>query len=89
MVDQPLVIAAVLPVQGDDAVEVQSLQGLHLLQHGDMPPGGDEGQDPLLPQRLQRPAGRGGDGVGLVGEERSVDVEKYGFYHGEPPGSSG
>jgi hypothetical protein len=24
-----------------------------------------------------------------MGEERSVDVEKYGLDHGEPPGSSG
>lgn len=87
--DDALFVAAVLPVQGHDAVEPEPFQGLHPLQHGDMPPGGEEGQDPLLPQRLQRPAGRVGDGVGFMGEERSVDVEKYGLDHGEPPGSFG
>ena len=36
----------------------------------------------FFPQFCQRPDRRGGDGVGLVGEEGPVDVEKYRFDHG-------
>ena len=82
VVDDALVVAAILAVQGYDAVKVQPLQGLHLPDHGDVPPGGQEGQNALFTQGLQGPDRGRGDAVGLVGKQGPIDVEKDGFEHG-------
>ena len=62
--------------------KVQAVQGVKLFQLRQVPSGGDEGQNALFTQHFQRPDRRGGDGIGLVGEEGPVNVEKDGFDHG-------
>lgn len=71
---------AVLAAEGHIAVEVKDLS--HRIQHGEVPPSGQEQLDPPLPQGLEGLADGWGDLMGLEADQRAVYIEKDRLCHG-------